>query len=78
MLAGDSLPHPHFPPRSSPQLSNSEQGSQRREPSRNQPISAPHSEGEGEGHGEGLFHSLRAAPPLPPSRPAPLIPRQPP
>ena len=38
-----SPPYPH----SSPQLSNSERGSQRREPNRNQPVSAPHSGGWG-------------------------------
>lgn len=45
----DSLPQSHIPSPSSPQLSNSGQGSQRLEPGRNQPISAPHSEGNGKG-----------------------------
>lgn len=47
MLTGDALLHSHVPPPSSPQLSNSERGSQRLEPTRNRPISAPHSEGDG-------------------------------
>ena len=64
MLTGGAS-HSNIPPTpSSPQPSNSGQGSQRLEPTRNQPVSAPRSEGDGR-------NSVKASSVHPFSHPAP-------
>lgn len=67
-----SLPHIRPTPHSSPQRSNSEQGSQRLEPGQSQPISAPHSAGRWERAWRGAFQQSQAS--FPPFSQLPSLP----